>query len=88
VYSSSAFAMKTAKKRAPESFDVNNYVIIMAQYDVVFTEVSCCCNCLLILSDDCRYGVFVQFMKGNLDCSCPQRCSYVLAHYDWPNGVS
>lgn len=31
----------------------------------------------LMVSDDCRYGVFVQFKEGKLDCSCPERCLYV-----------
>jgi len=24
--------------------------------------------------DDCRYGVFKQFMDGQLECHCPERC--------------
>jgi len=26
--------------------------------------------------DDCRYGVFKQFVEGQLDCHCPERCWY------------
>ena len=30
----------------------------------------------LYISDDCRYGVFKQFMEGELECHCPERCWY------------
>jgi len=31
-----------------------------------------------MLLDDCRYGIFVKFTDGQLNCDCPESCLYVF----------
>ena len=39
----------------------------------------------MCVSDDCRYGVFKQFMNGLLECHCPERCWYDMVMFSSVN---
>jgi len=42
----------------------------MGVVDILINE-----HCVMLPTDDCKYGISLQFQNGELNCNCPDRCS-------------